>query len=76
MTFLYLPVEQTLFTEELGSYRSFGLRILQDLGGSNQEIMFLQDVSPDRASIEHLSGLLNELQLDPIHIGDIIEDFG
>lgn len=76
MTFLYLPVEQTLFTEELGAYRSFGLHVLRDFDGSNQEITFFQDVSTDRALIEQLSVLLNKLQLDPIHIRDIIEDFG
>ena len=35
----------------------------------------IEDISPDKAEMEKLVSLCNELQLDPIHLEDIVDDF-
>lgn len=42
---------------------------------SNTCIAHLHDVSPDKASISALVSLCNHLQLSPVHLDDVVEDF-
>lgn len=40
-----------------------------------QAVRVIPDVSLDEASVRELVRLCNELELDPIHLDDVVEDF-
>ena len=40
----------------------------------DEEIITVSDVSLDKAFVEGLAKLCTELQLDPIHLFDVVED--
>ncbi len=42
---------------------------------SNGEIAKIEDISTSKEDIEKLVALCNSLQLSPLHIQDVIEDF-
>ena len=67
----YVPVPETLLTEDNESYVTYGLsvRTVED------EIAFVSDVSTDFEEVSRLADLCTEQELDPIHIGEVIEDF-
>ena len=66
----YVPVRETLVTEDNDKYVTYGLsvRTVED------EIAFVSDVSTEFEEISKLADLCTEQELDPIHIGDVIED--
>lgn len=35
----------------------------------------VEDISTDKSSVERLVGLCNELELSPVHLYDVIDDF-
>ena len=67
----YVPVEQTLKTEEHQSYVTFGIsvRTVED------EVTFISDLSTDFEAVSRLAELCTEQELDPVHLSDVIEDF-
>ncbi|MBR6656826.1 MAG: hypothetical protein IKL18_01480 [Oscillospiraceae bacterium] len=69
--FRYIPFEEALFSDDLGPYKSFGIRII-DFGGKT--VASISDVSADYKFIADLCELCTLHQLDPIHLADIIED--
>jgi len=60
-----------LKNEDIGRYIAFGIDIFQD----GNPIRRIRDVSTNEKKLQKLISLLNILQLDMIHIDDIIEDF-
>lgn len=66
----YLTEKEELFSEDLGTYTSFGIRIYQE----SQELSFISDISPDAKYVRDLAQRCTEHQLDPIHFFDIIEN--
>ena len=72
--FQYLPIQNELFSPEIGQYRAFGLRVLQVRDEQDEEVMILPDVSTDFAFTLRLASLFTERQLDPVHLLDVIVD--
>lgn len=66
----YKVVKQKLFTEELGKYVSYGIRIHTE--GS---CFVLQDVSTNKRELRRMVALCNKHRVDPRHLTEIIEDF-
>lgn len=48
-----------------------GIRASNESG----ESVKIPDISANKSEVEKLVSLCNELQLDPIHLEDIVEDF-
>ena len=46
-----------------------------DTYGISYEDIEIQDVSTDKTKVEKLVNLCNELDLSPIHLNDVLEDF-
>lgn len=67
----YRLTENRLYTEELGQYVSFGIDVANSSG---QIILSVPDVSPDRQLVTDLCACCTQLQLDPIHLFDVLED--
>lgn len=71
---VYLSVEHEGSAPHIGTYRTFGLQVLQCGAEGVQELMTLPDVSTDFAFISGLASLFTELQLSPLHLPDILQD--
>ena len=69
--FRYVPVQQVIESEDLGTYTTYGIsaRAVED------ELFLISDVSTDFEKVRQLADLLTEQELHPEHLGDIIEDF-
>lgn len=69
--FQYVPFEESLQSDELGSYISFGIKAVDS---SNRITTSVSDVSTDEAFVEDLCNRCTLQQLNPIHLLDVIED--
>jgi len=67
----YLLSKEKLYSDELGSYISFGIKV-HDL--SNHETKYISDVSVDKALVKKICRRCTLHQLHPIHLYDVIED--
>ena len=67
----YCVVDENMYSEELGEYRSFGIEGKDVLGNT---VVFCSDVSLDKSLVAELCGRCNELCLSPLHLLDVIED--
>ena len=54
---------------------TFGIALFTRNGNRSKLIKAIPDLSTDRMAVEKLVGLCNDLQLDPIHLDDVVEDF-
>jgi len=61
-----------LFSEDIGSYVAYGLDVLDE---THTCISTIRDITTDKAALAHLVELCNSLQLSPVHIHDVVEDF-
>lgn len=68
----YLTIRQTLLSNELGIYKTFGINVVNRTG---ETVFTIPDVSPSREFAENLCRICYENQLSPIHLINIIEDF-
>ena len=59
--------------------RSYGIAVYvyadEENNGAGAAIMSVHDVTADRNGIEKLISSCNRLELSPIHLSDVIEDF-
>ena len=69
--YCYIPVQETLTSEELGTYTTFSLSVRT----TEEEIAFVSDISTDFEEVRHLAELCTEKQLDPEQLPDVLEDF-
>ena len=67
----YVPVQETLTTDELGTYVTYGLSVR----AVEEEIAFVSDVSTVYEEIERLADMCTAKQLDPVHLGEVVQDF-
>ena len=67
----YVPVQETLRSDELGTYVTYSLSVRT----VEEEISFVRDVSTNFEDVQHLADLCTERQLDPMHLDDVINDF-
>lgn len=72
--FRYLPFENESHSPCIGSYCTFGLRVLLSQNGIEKEVMLLPDISTDFSFVLRLAELFTRKQLDPIHLLDVLED--
>lgn len=73
--YLYLPIKESLRSPYLGRYSSYRIEIVKLTDNDTQKVQQVSDVSLDLAVVSHISDLCNKGQLEPIHFGDILEDF-
>ncbi len=68
----YKLSEESFESDDGDSYISFGVIAESDKG---KIIASVLDLSTERSEVERLISLCNELELDPIHLNDVAEDF-
>ena len=69
--YIYLPLTQHLYTEELGDYVSYGISVTKN----GEKIYEVGDVTTDLDALSALCERCTLLRLDPIHLDDVIYDF-
>ena len=68
---IYECIREELYSKELGSYVSYGLRCTHEEGN----VLVISDISAERNIVETLARICNDEALECIHIYDVIEDF-
>ena len=53
----------------------FGIAAVEEYDGITTILESISDISSDIEPVEHLVELCNNLQLDPIHLQDVVTDF-
>lgn len=72
--YLFLPVAQRLYSEDLGSYQTFGIRAFSAGADVRREAAFVPDVSIDEAFVCALARRCTVLGLSPEHLWDVVRD--
>lgn len=70
--FTYKIMEETICEKEVGNYTTFGVCIYND--ETTESIVTIHDVFLQKQKAEEFVNKCNALNLDPIHIFDVIED--
>ena len=73
--FLYLPVEETIYHPDVGTYLSYGIRGYKLCEESCKEVAFLSDVSPDANFVADLAWRFTQYQLYPVHLKDAVLNY-
>ncbi len=74
MNFFYCIIEENLFSNDLGSYKTYGILAIGK--STNKQVEhFVSDVSPDRERLAAFVDLCNKQKLDICHLHDAVEDF-
>lgn len=73
--FLYLPVKQQLYREDLGTYTSYGITAWKLPWLYRQPCVLVSDVTLDRRAAVHLCWQCTSGQLDPRQLKDVVENF-
>ena len=66
----YITIKEIFENPEIGTYTSYGLKAM--LG--EEEIISISDISLDKAFVDSLASSCTDLQLDPIHLLEVVED--
>lgn len=67
----YVPFKEKLYSDEFGTYISFGIKAFDSL---NCSITSVSDVSTNEVFVQDLCEKCTLYQLHPIHLLDVIED--
>lgn len=70
----FRPVKQFLTSPELGNYSSYAICAFAVTPGRCEEVCSVSDVSCDWAFAAVLADKCTRLQLDPVHLRDVILD--
>lgn len=67
----YMVISETLSSEILGHYETFGIAAFDE---SDNQVMKISDISIDRDKVLDIAQKCNECNLDAIHLLNVIED--
>ena len=67
----YLPFKERLYSDDLGYYETFGIKVLDE---NNQEILSISDVTLDKLLITDFCKKCSNEHLSPIHLIEVLDD--
>ena len=70
MLYKYITIQGVFYHPDIGTYTSYGLKAMRE----GKEILAIPDVSLNKEFVESLATRCTDLQLDPIHLFDVVED--
>lgn len=73
--FLYFPIKQQLYQEDLGNYVAYGIAAWRIPSLHPSPCAFISDVTLDRRAAVDLCCRCTLGQLDPKQLEDVVEDF-
>ena len=74
MEYKYIVVQSTYKNEDIMRI-GFGIAAVEEYDGVTTILESISDLSSDIKPIERLVKVCNNLQLDPIHLQDVVTDF-
>lgn len=77
-TYIYEITEREKFVEDIGKIKSYGIMICnsdKNLAKQKNESCRVDNISSDYNKIVDFKKLLEENELCPIHLHDVVEDF-
>lgn len=74
MSTLYYSFEKLLYTTDIGQYTGYGIRALRQDSGNWKCVDEIVDISCEEKTVKRLAKWCTELELDPIHLYDVVED--
>lgn len=74
MKYRYLLIQETYIADEF-SRIGYGIAAAVEQDGCLVLLQSFSDVCADSAELEELVRLCNELELDCVHLADVVEDF-
>ena len=66
----YEMIQENLTDSDLGSYVAYGIAVMR----GEERVRMVSDVFLDRAKAAEFVELCNRLELDPVHLDDVIAD--
>ena len=72
---LYRLIATSLSGEDFPETITYGIRICQKNGSKIITKAAVEDIAPDRKAVSDLCRLMEEEQLDPVHLREVVEDF-
>ncbi len=73
--FRYVLIKQQLHSVDLGNYESFGIQVIKETGNQQISCGVLSDISLNRSDVEDLVHRCNALDLHPIHLRDVVDNY-
>lgn len=70
----YQVVEEMLWGQDFGKYKSFGICAHQMNGEVDEPVAYISDVFLSKESADQFVNLCNRLQLDIVHLDEAISD--
>lgn len=70
----YSIIKEKLYTPESGNYISYGICVYLISENKNTEIAHISDVFLEKEDAVNFINLFNQLELDPVHLDDAIEN--
>ncbi len=69
--YLYIPRKESLHSEDIGSYVSYGIQVRDETGKVYTNV---PDVSTNETFVREQCAKFTQHQLEPIHLADVLED--
>lgn len=70
----YYLNEGSFCLPDVGSYQSYGLKVVAKRENAEALLMVVPDISVDRAFVASLAETFEREQLEPVHLSDVLED--
>ena len=74
MPYKYRVIKEHHSSVEIGKYESYGIAAFIQSGDSYKQAEYIQDISESADFVNALAVKFTEMQLEPIHLADVIED--
>lgn len=74
MSYEYRLVKENLYHEDIGSYETAGIELLQNVGMTLQRIDFQSDISSNFSDVQLLVDLMNRIHVSPTMFHKVVED--
>lgn len=72
--FRYIKIQENMFSHDIGSFMSFGIQAVEEVATTRKVVAQVSDISTDADYVQALADLCTDLQLDPIHLFDVVAD--
>ncbi len=72
--FEYIPVEEALFSNDLGEFTSFGIKVFLVVD-KKYEIGVASDVSDDQFTVDRIVNYCNNKQINPLELHQMVSLF-
>jgi len=72
--FEYVPIEENLFSSEIGNYRSYSIKVYLKVG-KKYEIGTASDISDDYSIVEKIASFCNIRQVNPLDLYETVSHY-